>query len=306
MSSKNYYEVLGLDENATPEEIKKAYRQKAKEFHPDKGGDEAVFKDIAEAYDTLGDDNKRKNYDYTRKHTGNQSHNDFLNSFMRQQRNIVPDKIISAELSVLDSYKGGVKTINYMKNEKCDTCNGQGGERVTCTHCNGAGYIVEQYGSGFYTQIIKRPCDICRTRGFTFKTHCNSCHGSCTKPTMQTIDISIPHGIDEGNFIKLRGLGDYINGTVGDLVIQIKIRPDGQFEKINNDLVYNHYFDLKALEEDDFVVKHPDGDLSVKYPIDMDTSKPIRIKGRGFKIGGIPGDLYIKFYLKYTKLRKAS
>lgn len=307
MSRKNYYEILGLDDNATSEEIKKAYRQKAKEFHPDKGGDENIFKDISEAYDVLGNDNKRKNYDNTRKYSGHGNINEeLLNSFMKQQQKIVPDKIITLELSIFDSYKASNKTLTYMKNEKCETCNGQGGERVSCTDCNGSGFIIEQYGSGFLTQILKRPCDNCRSKGFTFKTHCNSCHGSCTKQTVRTIDVAIPHGIDSGNFIRLRGFGDYVNDGVGDLILKIMITPDTKFEKIDNDLVYNHYFNLTDLDNDDFIVKHPDGDLNVKYPIDMDTSKPIRIKNRGFKIGGVLGDLYIKFYLKYTKNRKTN
>ena len=307
MSVESFYNILGVNESATQEEIKKAYKKKAVEHHPDKGGNEEEFKKISEAYDTLGDENKRRNYDNQKNNPfgqpGFNPFEDFFNGgFGGQQfnRRTVPDKVIDVNVGALESYLSPDKTITYSRRVECQTCNGQGGERVTCSNCQGQGFMTTKVGNGMFIQMVRQTCGACAGKGFKYRTRCGTCNGECTTPSFETISVKLPHGVDEGQFYKLQEKGDYQDGIYGSLLLRVKINPENNFEKSGNDLIYNCYFDLQRLNENAFVVPHPDGPIEIKMPTEFDTSKPLRVKAKGFNNNGV-GDLYVKLIVKFKK-----
>jgi DnaJ-class molecular chaperone len=302
---EDFYQILGVNQNATQDEIKKAYRKLAVEHHPDKGGDENKFKKISEAYDTIGDETKRNQYDNQRRNPfagmgggGFNPFEDMFNQMNSQRKRAVPDKIVEVVVGAVESYKGSEKNITYTRNHNCGGCNGTGGERINCSGCGGSGVITQQIGTGLFTQIIRQTCNSCGGRGFSYKTTCGTCHGNTTTSNTETISIKLPNGIDEGQFIRVQGKGDFKDGMYGNLVIKVKIVPENNFEKSMNDLIYNVYFDLDSLKDDSVKVPHPLGDISIKLPNEFDTSKPLRVKNKGY--GGV-GDLYLKLFVKFKR-----
>jgi molecular chaperone DnaJ len=302
---EDFYQILGVSENASQDEIKKAYRKLAVEHHPDKGGDENKFKKISEAYDTIGDQNKRTQYDNQKRNPfanmgggGFNPFEDMFNQMHTQRKRAVPDKIIEVVVGAVESYKGGEKNITYTRNHNCGGCNGSGGERINCSTCGGQGVITQQIGTGLFTQIIRQSCGSCGGRGFSYKTTCGTCHGSTTTSSVETISIKLPNGIDEGQFLRVQGKGDYKDGMYGNLVVKVKIVPENNFEKSMDDLIYNAYFDLNSLKQDSVKVPHPLGEISIKLPGEFDTSKPLRVKSKGYHGRG---DLYIKLFVKFKR-----
>lgn len=301
---ENYYSILGVSENATQDEIKKTYRKLAMEHHPDKGGDGEKFKKISEAYETLSDDGKRQQYDNQRKNPFGDlgsMFNDFFNGgFNTQRKQSAPEKIIDVNLGALESYLSPEKTIVYERKVGCTGCGGQGGEKQTCASCNGSGFNVVKMGNGLFTQVFHQPCNVCKGQGMVYKTVCGACKGHTTTSNIETIKIRIPHGAGDGQFFRLQNKGDYHNGTYGNLVIRVFVNPENNFEKRENDLVYHAYLDLEQIQKDNLEIPHPAGVLSVKLPKEIDTSKPLRIKSKGYKLDGY-GDLIIYLNVKFTR-----
>ena len=303
---ENYYETLEVSETATQEEIKKAYKKKAIQHHPDKGGDEEMFKKISVAFDTIGDENKRNQYDSQRRNPFanmngggfNPFEEMFGNHFHSHQQRVVPDTIVDVHVGTLESYNGNNKTITFSRKHKCDVCNGQGGERTNCNGCNGQGFIVKKMGTGMFIQMVRQACNTCNGNGFTYKNVCNTCHGETTKNVIETISIKLPHGIDNGQFLKLQGKGNFSDGMYGNLVLKVNLQPESNFEKSGNDLVYNSFLNLEDLNKPSLTIPHPKGNISIKLPTDFDTSKPLRVKSKGFFESG---DLFIKLYVKFTR-----
>jgi DnaJ-class molecular chaperone len=223
---------------------------------------------------------------------------DMFNQMHTQRKRAVPDKIIEVVVGAVESYKGGEKNITYTRNHNCGGCNGSGGERINCSTCGGQGVITQQIGTGLFTQIIRQSCGSCGGRGFSYKTTCGTCHGSTTTSSVETISIKLPNGIDEGQFLRVQGKGDYKDGMYGNLVVKVKIVPENNFEKSMDDLIYNAYFDLNSLKQDSVKVPHPLGEISIKLPGEFDTSKPLRVKSKGYHGRG---DLYIKLFVKFKR-----
>ena len=117
---------------------------------------------------------------------------------------------------------------------------------------------------------------------------------------MEQITIKVPHGIDSGQFIKVQGRGDFDENSFGDLVIRFNVTPVDNFEKQNMDLIYNKFFTLEELNNDNFEIPHPDGAISIKMPQQFDTTKPLRVKSKGFR-GTQLGDLYVNLNVRFTK-----
>jgi len=302
---EDFYQILGVNENATQDEIKKAYRKLAVEHHPDKGGDENKFKKISEAYDTIGDENKRNQYDNQKRNPfagmgggGFNPFEDMFNQMHTQRKRAVPDKIIEVVVGAVESYKGNEKTITYERNHNCGGCNGTGGERVNCSSCGGSGVITQHIGTGLFTQIIRTHCGSCGGKGFSYKTTCGTCHGKTTTSSKETVSIKLPHGIDEGQFLRVQSKGDFKDGMYGNLVVKVKTIPENNFEKSMDDLIYNAYFDLNTIKQDTVKVPHPLGEISIKLPGEFDTSKPLRVKNKGYHSRG---DLYIKLFVKFKR-----
>ncbi len=160
---EDFYQILGVNQNATQDEIKKAYRKLAVEHHPDKGGDENKFKKISESYDTIGDEKKRAQYDNQKRNPfanmggGGGGFNPFeemFNQMHSQRKRAVPDKIVEVVVGAVESYNGSEKNITYTRSHNCGGCNGTGGERINCGSCGGSGFITQQIGTGLFTQII--------------------------------------------------------------------------------------------------------------------------------------------------------
>jgi molecular chaperone DnaJ len=302
---ENFYQILGVKETATQDEIKKSYRKLAVEHHPDKGGSEETFKKISEAYDTLSDQSKRNQYDNSRKNPfngmGGNSFEDIFGNFYTQRKRAVPDKIIDIEIGTIESYNSSDKVITYQRKHACNSCEGNGGDKVQCGTCNGLGFSTVTMGTGLFTQTFRQPCNVCRGSGEIFKTKCGVCHGEGTKSEIESIKIKLPHGVDDGQFFKMQGKGDYSNGMYGNLVIRVKMTPEKGFEKVGDDLIYNAFLSLDDLNKSDFNLPHPAGDLSIKLPEEFDTSKPLRVKSKGFKGQHGNGDLFIKLFVKYKR-----
>lgn len=300
----NYYDILGVSKEATQEEIKKIYRKLAIQYHPDKNPDGAEkFKEISEAYDILGDVEKRKKYDNKLNNPFSPlddilNHQHFRNTY---RQNIVPEKFIDVKLGVLESYSGVVKTITYQRRTDCESCNGSGGDRITCVNCNGSGFLQQRVGTGFFVQIIQTACPSCSGNGYTIKNPCNTCSGTGAKEILETFQLNFPKNIDNGNIFKVQSKGDIIGENVGDVILRIIIVPENNFERNNYDLIYNAFFDLNEIQKTDFVVPHPDGDLLVKFPKEFNTQTPLRIKHKGFK-GNFVGDLFVKMNVKFTRV----
>lgn len=292
---ENLYNILGVNDNATQEEIKKAYRKLAKENHPDKGGDETKFKKIAEAYDTLGDEDKRKQYDR------GGSINDFFNfggfNFGGFKHQTGPDKVINVNVGTVESFIGGEKEIKYDRKVKCEPCNGDGGDKDYCMTCKGAGYQQKKVGNSLFHQIITHPCNSCNGAGYTLKNVCKTCYGHGALDKEETIKFILPKNIDGSQFFKFKGNGDYRNGGYGNLVMRIEIVPEDNFEMNGNHLIYNAYFDLDTLNNDVIEIPHPYGKLSITLPDEFETSKPLRVRGKG--VNG--GDMYVKLYVKFVR-----
>jgi molecular chaperone DnaJ len=301
MSKENYYTVLGVQENADQDTIKKAYRHLAKTHHPDKGGDDEIFKKVSEAYDVLGDDNKRAQYDNQRKNPfGNMGgFNPFDEFFSSSQRHhtIRPDKVINLKVTVTESYLGVEKEIEYDRKHKCTPCNGEGGDKVTCSVCKGQGQIQQKVSMGMFTQIFAHPCNACSARGFTFSKVCGTCNGDGRTGKPHKIKVKLPVGVDDSQFLKMSGNGDYSNNGYGNLVIKVEIVSDNNFDKFGDDLIYNAYFSYEDLSKSTFEIPHPLGPISINVPNDFDTSKPLRVKSKGFN----NGDMFIKLFVKFLR-----
>lgn len=304
---KNYYKILEVEENATDEEIKKSYRALSKKYHPDVNPDGAEqFKEIAEAYEVLSDKNKKTQYDNQKSNPfQGTSFENFFNSmfgnnssaFTNQRRKSAPDKIVRLQISPVESYLGSEKEIQYLKDNGCNSCKGTGGERIVCTSCGGQGFHIKSYGTGFMVQQIRTVCPSCNGQGMIITERCYSCSGKGTNTSVNNIKIKLPVGIDNGQFLRLESLGDFKNGETGDLIVQIEVIPKDGFEKMNNDLIYNLFLNLEEIQQDKFLIPHPDGNLSMDAPKTFDTSRPLRLRGKGYK----GGDMYVKLNVKFQR-----
>ena len=307
MSQTNYYDVLGVQETSNQDTIKKAYRSLAKKHHPDKGGNDETFKKVSEAYDVLGDESKRQQYDHQRRNPfgnngargGHNPFEDMFNMFGGNQRRqqSAPEKVIKIMINPIESYNSIDKHITYPRKHMCGDCNGSGGERKPCNVCDGSGVITQRIGTGMFVQMVQSHCNACNGKGYHFIKVCNTCKGSCNIEKNETISVKLPHGVDDGQFLRVHGKGDFHNGIYGNLVIRIEVKNGKDFEKFGDDLIYNKFFDLNELKNDSFIVPHPSGDLSVKMPPVFDTSIPLRVKSKGYN----NGELFIKLFVKFTR-----
>ena len=313
---KDFYSILGVNEKASQEEIKKAYRKLSKQFHPDvnpEGADR--FKEIAEAYDTIGTESKRQEYDNKKNNpfggmfngSGGGGMDDLFsmfnggfNPFQQRRRQRAPDKVLNVHVTPSESMLGSSKKINYHKKEQCSVCSGNGGKREQCMTCQGRGVVQQQFNFGGQIHLQTHDCPSCKGQGSVLIETCFTCNGNGHKPTFASIDINIPRSLDNGDFLRVPNAGDYQNSVgVGDLVIQIRLNPDENFEKIGADLYANIRVSPEDfITENSFKIPHPEGELMIKVPVDtLTTEKPLRIKGKGYYINEGRGDLIVKIHV---------
>ena len=260
---KNYYDILGVDKKATPDEIKSAYRKLAMKYHPDRnqGNEEAAekFKEINEANETLSDSQKRAAYDYELEHPGMggfggggfEDISDIFSSFFgggfggggaRSARSAVGEDIQrEMTLSFMDAAKGCKKTMTYTRNEPCESCRGTGAkngtEYSTCSRCQGKGVIQMVQQTMFGRTIRQSPCPDCAGTGRTIKEKCPECKGKGSQRKETTVSMDIPAGVDTGSYMKKKGMGQAIQGgTPGDLIIVFKVDNHKIFRRENFDL----------------------------------------------------------------------
>lgn len=301
---KDYYKILGVEENASDDDIKKQYRKLSKQYHPDINPEGAeTFKEIAEAYDVLTTPEKKAKYLASKNNPFNGTDFDsfFQNMFNRgnqqQRRKAAPDKILKVAITPIESFLGSEKIITYFRNHPCGTCKGSGGEQTLCNVCGGSGAQIRTFGTGFMVQQVRIVCDSCGGKGFTLAQKCYYCDGRGVKTESSEIKIKLPHGIDDGQFLKLESLGDFQNGEYGDLIIQIQMTKTEDFEKMNSDLIYNLFLDYSDLKKESYIIPHPHGDLNVAAPKQFDTSRPLRLRGKGYN----QGDMYVKLNVRFER-----
>lgn len=269
---RDYYEVLGIGKGASEDEIKKAYRKMAKQYHPDlHPGDkeaEANFKEVNEAYSVLCDADKKARYDQYG-HAGVDPNmggggfgggfggfdfgdiGDIFGSFFgggasSQRSRNAPQRGQDIEVELVISFEesafGCKKDVSFKKIEKCPECSGSGAAKgtsaETCSTCHGTGQVKVTQRTPFGVMQSTRACDACRGTGKIIKTPCTNCRGTGYVRVSKTIEVSVPQGIADGQRISLRGLGDdgRNGGPSGDLLIYITVRPHRIFERGGNNL----------------------------------------------------------------------
>lgn len=313
---KDYYKILGVDKSATKDDIKKAYRKLAIQYHPDKQQGksdkekkeaEEKFKEIAEANEVLSDDKKRAEYDNPSsnfKFEGFNGHgfSDFMNGFdfdfnfnpfgnRGQQKRVQKGQSIRFNLGVTleDIYNGAEKTLKYKRMDKCPTCGGNGkghNSRVeTCTHCGGTGQFFQQNG---FVQTITT-CPHCKGKGTILINPCPTCNGNGIVETETQVKINIPKGVAQGTQMNIQGNGHAplnCDGVYGDLFIVFTEIPHNKFERIGDDL----YFELKIPVIDGMLgcnveVETIDGKkLSTKVSQGSEDGNKIRFGGKGLPV----------------------
>ena len=271
MAKRDYYEVLGVGKDASADEIKKAFRRKAIEYHPDKqGGDEAKFKEVNEAYEVLKDPAKKQRYDQFGhagvggngggnpfegfQGFGGQGQNinfdfgdlglgDIFGSFFgggqsagRQRQNRGRDVEARVEISFEDAVFGTEADLKLTLDDTCEHCNGTtvepGHELKTCDTCGGSGQVVTATRTIFGNIQQATVCPTCHGSGKIPEKVCSVCHGKGTQNRTKKVDLKIPAGIDDGAVIRLREYGEAIaNGPKGDLYVNVRVKPHKKFTR---------------------------------------------------------------------------
>lgn len=314
MSKRDYYEVLGVSNSATKDEIKKAYRRLSKKFHPDinkEPGADEKFKEAKEAYEVLSDDQKRAQYDQFGHVDPNQGFGggadfgggfggfeDIFNSFFggggggRRRDPNAPrqgaDLQYTMTLKFDEAVFGKEADIEIPREETCDTCDGTGakpGTKVeTCTHCHGSGQISVEQNTPFGRIVNRRVCHYCNGTGKEIKEKCTTCSGTGKVTRRNKIHVKIPAGVDDGQQLRVAGKGEAgINGgPSGDLYIVFHIRPHEFFERDGDDIYCEMPITfVQASLGDEVEVPTLHGKVKLKVPSGTQTGTKFRLKGKG-------------------------
>lgn len=334
---KNYYEILGVDKKATPEEIKAAYRKLAMKYHPDRNqGDEAAaekFKEVNEAHETLSDQQKRAAYDYELEHPGMgagfggfggggfEDISDIFSSIFSgfggggraTRSNIGEDIQREMTLSFMDAAKGCKKTISYTRNQTCASCRGTGAKNgtayTTCSRCQGNGVIQQVQQTMFGRTIRQTECPECNGTGKKVTDKCPDCKGKGSQRTETTVNIEIPSGVNNGSYMKKRGMGQAAphGGTAGDLIIVFRVEPHKIFVRDEFDLKVELPIPFKTAALGG-VVKVPtlDDMHDLVIPEGTQNGQKFVIRGKGIKsVRGGVGNLIITVFVEVpTRLSK--
>lgn len=293
MSKKDYYEVLGLKKGASEAEIKKAYRSLAKEFHPDKNPDnesaKTLFQEIQEAYETLSDKDKRARYDQFG-HDGNQFSRMQRGGFHGYEKPYRAGQTIkiTVKLTLEEIYSGVNKTYKYHREKKCNTCHGHGGtEMVNCSTCGGQGVAVQVINTPFGRIQHAILCPECEGVGQKYTKECSDCKGSGLERFEETIDLTVPHGIEEGTEFAYRGAGSAVRGgDYGDLIIKVMEVPHKVFKRTSaGDLQMNLKLTYPQLVLGDKVdIETIDGGkIRISIPEHSDVGTNLRVQNKGMK-----------------------
>ncbi|MBI5400465.1 molecular chaperone DnaJ [Candidatus Saganbacteria bacterium] len=321
---KDYYETLGVTKGSSADEIKRAYRKLAREYHPDvnkTSGAEAKFKELNEAYQVLSDPNKRSQYDYygsaggqagggsagfggfdfSQGFGGTEGFGDFGDIFdvffggQRGGRQAAPqrgaDLRYDLTLTLAEAAAGLEKEIFINHFVSCETCRSSGAKAgtkpVSCRHCNGTGQIKKSQQTilGSFTQVV--PCQICRGAGQVIKDPCEICRGEGRVKKSQKINVKIPAGIDNDFRLRVAGAGDVgAKGTsAGDLYIFIEVAPHPLFNRDGAELYYRTKIPfIKAVLGDEIKVTTLDGPAALRIPPGTQPNTNFKLKGKGMPV----------------------
>ena len=337
---RDYYEVLGVQKGASEDEIKKAYRRCAKQYHPDLHPDdkdcEEKFKEVNEAYEVLSDADKRARYDQFG-HAGvdpnygagagggspfgvDMDFGDIFSSIFgggfggRRANPNAPtrgtDVDISVSISFEESAKGATKKVSYTSVDTCEDCHGTGAAAgshpKTCSACRGTGRVTISQRSPFGVVQTQRACDACHGRGKIVDSPCHKCNGSGRRKKPHTVDVNIPAGIKDSQILNVSGHGNAgaNGGPKGDLHVYINVRPHELFERRGDDV----WCDLpitfaQAALGAEVVVPTLDG--KVKYQIHEGTQPGdvFKLKGKGIPHlnGRGRGDQYVRMNIEIPR-----
>lgn len=318
-TKRDLYEILGISRNASQDEIKKAYRQQAVKYHPDKnpGNKEAEdkFKEIAEAYAILSDPEKRSRYDRFG-HTGTTGAGDFrgfsniediFSAFgdifggggfgdifgggqrrSRRATNRGSDLQLKLRLSLEEVATGVTKKINVKKYVPCDTCHGSGSassaSTAECPVCRGSGEIRQVSQSLFGQMVNVTTCHNCGGEGRVVSDPCRTCNGDGRVAGKKQIEINIPAGVATGNYIPLRGEGNIgkRNGPAGDLLVYIEEEPHSIFERSGNDVIMVLPISFpKAVLGSSMEIPTLTGKARINIPAGTSPGKILRMRNKG-------------------------
>jgi molecular chaperone DnaJ len=334
MATKDYYQILEIDRNATEADIKKAYRRLALKYHPDRNpGDKVAeerFKEINEAYACLSDPEKRANYDRfgTAEGVGADfgfgGFGDFTSSFgdifgdvfseifgdFTGRRRVRPTKgqdlRYDLEITLKEAVFGTEKKINIPRWENCSTCKGTGSKPgkgpVVCQTCRGTGQTKLQ--QGFFT--IARTCSTCGGEGKVITDPCSKCRGQGKVRRERTVSLKVPAGVDTGIRLKVTGEGELGShgGPPGDLYVVVHVAPHPFFKRKDNDLLCEVPISfVQAALGGEIEVPTIDGHATIKIPPGTPSGRVFHLRGKGVpKLGGYGrGDQFITVFIDVPK-----
>lgn len=315
---RDYYEVLGVGKSASADEIKKAFRRKAIELHPDKqGGDEAKFKEINEAYEVLKDESKRKRYDqFGHAGVGNESGfegfsgfgqggaqsfdfgdmglGDIFSSFFgggggrRQQRPTRGNDVeTEVEISFEEAVFGTTVDLRLSLEDTCKHCKGTtvepGYELKTCDTCKGSGQVTTVMRTVFGNIQQTAVCPKCHGSGKIPEKACTVCRGKGTQKQPQKIELKVPAGVDDGAVIRLREHGEAIAaGPRGDLYVNIRVRSHKKFTREGDLILSEEHIDMvEAALGTEIDIETVDGKIKMKIPAGTQSGSDFRLSGHG-------------------------
>lgn len=328
---RDYYEVLGIEKGASQDEVKKAFRKKARELHPDvnKASDaEENFKELGQAYEVLSDEEKRSMYDrYGHDGLKNSGYDfngpfdfgfgdisEIFSSFFgggysggsRRSANSPQrgsDLRLDIEISLEEAFNGIDKDVEIEHLVNCDVCTGSGVEpgtsASTCQTCHGRGQVQQttQTILGHFTQVTV--CPACRGKGTSF-TPCKSCSGEGRKDTSKVLNLKIPKGVDSGNKLRISSEGDAgkNGGPSGDLYVVLHITPHELFKRDGSNIFVEQSITFsQAALGDEVIVKTLDGEQSLKIPSGIQSGTILTLKNAGMPYLNSPsrrGDQFVK------------
>ncbi|EFW88126.1 molecular chaperone DnaJ [Streptococcus equinus] len=331
MNNTEFYDRLGVSKDASQAEIKKAYRKMSKKYHPDinkEPGAEEQYKKVQEAYETLGDEQKRAAYDQYGPAGSNGGFNggaggfggfdgagfggfeDIFSSFfgggggMRNPN--APrqgdDLQYRVNLTFEEAVFGVEKEVAYNRESTCSTCSGSGAKPgtspVTCSRCHGSGVINVDTQTPLGMMRRQVTCDVCHGTGKEIKEPCHTCHGTGHEKKTHKVSVKIPAGVETGQQIRLQGQGEagFNGGPYGDLFVIINVLPSNKFERNGSTIYYTMNISfVQAALGDTVEVPTVHGDVEMTIPAGTQTGKTFRLKGKGApKLrGGGQGDQHV-------------
>ena len=293
MEKRDYYEVLGVEKNASADEIKKAYRKKAIQYHPDRNpGDkeaEEKFKEAAEAYDVLSNPEKRARYDQFG-HAG-------MSGAARGS-----DLRVKVKLTLKEISTGVEKKFKLKKYVPCPHCHGSGAEGnsgvETCPTCKGSGSVIRNQQTILGTMQTRTTCPTCGGEGHIIKDKCKECGGEGIVYGEEVVTVKIPKGVADGMQLSMGGKGNAgkHNGVPGDLLILIEEEPDKELIRDENDLIYNLLLSFPTAALGGTVeIPTIDGKVKVKIEPGTQPGKVLRLRNKGLpSVNGYgTGDLLV-------------